>query len=297
MHLTIEDLTSLIQKAKKAALAAGKIIANTNGANLELKHKVAGENIASSVVTQLDHDAQSIILEILYPTLKQYDLGLLTEESTDDNSRLEKDYFWCIDPLDGTLAFSRNEDGYSTSIALVSKKGDPIIGVVFNPRTRDLYFAIKGNGAFKNASKFHLKKSENNYLTLLYDQSFLKLQNYDSEIDLLKRNASELGFNEVKLVHLGGAVMNGISTIEFAPAIYYKHPKKSNGGGSIWDFAASSVIQSEAGGYNSDYHHRPLDLNRVDSTFMNHKGAMYSSSESFAKRIVPSSHLKPDQKN
>jgi 3'-phosphoadenosine 5'-phosphosulfate (PAPS) 3'-phosphatase len=78
---------------------------------------------------------------------------------------------------------------------------------------------------------------------------------------------------------LGGAVMNGLSTIELAPAIYYKQPKTALGGGSLWDFAASSVIQSEAGGFNSDYHQNQLDLNRKDSTFMNHKGVIFGSSK------------------
>jgi 3'-phosphoadenosine 5'-phosphosulfate (PAPS) 3'-phosphatase len=73
--------------------------------------------------------------------------------------------------------------------------------------------------------------------------------------------------------------MNGITTIEMAPALYFKFPKKADGGGSLWDFAASSVIQSEAGGLNSDYFRKPLDLNRKNSTFMNHCGVIYVSHE------------------
>ena len=112
-------------------------------------------------------------------------------------------------------------------------------------------------------------------LTVLYDQSFLKIDNYDEEIKKLETLAANAGLSDVELYHLGGAVMNGISTIEFAPAIYYKHPKKALGGGSIWDFAASSVIQREAGGINSNYFGDPLDLNRSDSCFMNHEGVKF----------------------
>ena len=54
-----------------------------------------------------------------------YDLALLTEESEDDRSCFEKDYFWCIDPLDGTLPFTRNEAGYSVSIGLVAEMVRP----------------------------------------------------------------------------------------------------------------------------------------------------------------------------
>ena len=49
------------------------------------------------------------------------------------------------------------------------------------------------------------------------------------------------------------------------------------GGGSIWDFAASSVIQREAGGFNSNYYGQALDLNREDSSFMNHQGVIFKS--------------------
>lgn len=285
MILNDEQLKNLCEIAKTAALAAGKIIINAQeSGDFKVMQKEGGENLASQVVTEIDHQAQEVILKILKPTLSNYDLALLTEESPDDGSRFEKDYFWCIDPLDGTLAFSRDEDGYSTSIALVRKDGTPLIGVVFNPRSKSLYYAIKGYGAFVNNKS--LKVNKNEHLTLLFDQSFLKIENYQDEINKLERITKELGLRGLKQHHLGGAVMNGISTIELAPAIYCKHPKKSLGGGSIWDFAASSVIQSEAGGYNRNYYLNELDLNRKDNTFMNHEGIIFASSEHLAKNLI-----------
>jgi fructose-1,6-bisphosphatase/inositol monophosphatase family enzyme len=65
--------------------------------------------------------AQAAVLEVLAPTFKAYDLGLLTEELADDGSRFEKDYFWSIDPLDGTLPFTQGKPGYAVSIALVRR--------------------------------------------------------------------------------------------------------------------------------------------------------------------------------
>jgi fructose-1,6-bisphosphatase/inositol monophosphatase family enzyme len=287
MSLSEKQLIELLNRAKSAAIEAGKIVASAQGNAIETQHKEAGENIASQVVTQIDLDAQDAILKILKPTLKKFDLGLLTEESVDDNSRFDHDYFWCIDPLDGTLAFSRNEDGYSTSIALVAKNGEAIIGVVNNPRSKSLYYAIKGQGAFKNDSPLKTYSPSKN-ITLLFDRSYLKYPHYADQVKELETKVKEAGYDKLVHHHLGGAVMNGISTIEMAPALYFKFPKKSNGGGSLWDFAASSVIQAEAGGFNSDYHQESLDLNRKESTFMNHKGVIYLSSKSllsFVPRI------------
>jgi fructose-1,6-bisphosphatase/inositol monophosphatase family enzyme len=285
MTLNNIQLNELRDLAKKAALSAGTIIRGADRSKLSVDKKLGGENLASQVVTEIDHQAQEAILDILNPSLKKYDLGLLAEESNDDGSRFSKDYFWCIDPLDGTLAFSRNEDGYSVSIALIRKDGVGIIGVVYNPRTDVLYHASLDGGAYKNDEPFKVINS-NDDLTLLYDQSFLKIENYDSEISKLKNIANDMGLKRLKHHHLGGAVMNGISTIELAPAIYYKHPKATLGGGSIWDFAASSIIQSEAGGHNSNYHGSPLALNRADSTFMNHQGVFFSSHEKLFLLII-----------
>lgn len=279
-------LNILCKIARNAALAAGEIIAAKQGGAVNIHRKEGGENIASQVVTEVDINAEKAILELLNPTLLEYNIGLLAEESaSEDESRFNKDYFWAIDPLDGTLCFSRDEDGYSTSIALIRKDGTPMIGVVYNPRSQTLYHAIKDQGAFKNDTPF---KAPNwgNKLTLLYDQSFLKHPTYKNQIQQLEEGAKKLGLDGVEMFHLGGAVMNGITTIEMAPAIYYKPPKKALGGGSIWDFAASSIIQSEAGGFNGNYFHKPLDLNRSDSTFMNHEGVIYCTDHKVLE-IVP----------
>ena len=284
MSLNEKQLNELLDLAIEAANKAGDIIARHQGGVIETQSKAGGENLASQVVTEIDHAAEEAILKILVPSLEKYQLGLLTEETTDDNSRFSHDYFWCIDPLDGTLCFSRNEDGYSTSIALVAKDGTPIIGVVNNPRSGRLYSALKTKGAFVNGSPLKINKTSNN-LTLLFDQSYLKHPHYEQQIKELTNKIKDHGFD--RLVHhpLGGAVMNGISTIEMAPAFYYKFPKKAEGGGSLWDFAASSLIQAEAGGYNSNYQGEPLDLNRKDSTFMNHQGVIFASFESLIDLI------------
>jgi fructose-1,6-bisphosphatase/inositol monophosphatase family enzyme len=284
VHLTKQHLKELCDIGKKAALAAGEIISKQQGSKLMLNTKEGGENIASCVVTEIDLKAEAAILEILTPTLKKFELGLLTEESTDDNSRFTHDYFWCIDPLDGTLCYSKDEDGYSTSIALISKEGVPFIGVVYNPRSRDLYYAIKDQGAFKNDNVLKVIHDPNK-LTLLYDQSYLKHPQYDEQVKSLKAKLENHDLRVLNIHHLGGAVMNGISTIEMGPALYFKFPKKALGGGSIWDFGASSIIQSEAGGFNSNYKQAALDLNRKDSTFMNHEGVIYCSSKDILSLI------------
>ena len=101
-------------------------------------------------MTQIDIAAQAIILDILQPTLTRYDLGLLAEEGDQDTSRLTKHAFWTIDPLDGTQYFIEGQEGFTTSIALVSRDGRPILGVAYDPIHDHLYEAVVGGGVLLN---------------------------------------------------------------------------------------------------------------------------------------------------
>ena len=71
--------------------------------------------------------------------------------------------------------------------------------------------------------------------------------------------------------------MNALWCLENPPAKYFKRPKTKKGGGSLWDFAATSLILNEAGAIATDYYGAPLELNRKDSTYLNHKGILFAS--------------------
>ena len=132
----------LLEIAKSAALGAGEFIQSSSSNNLIVKSKGSHLSAASSIVTEADKKSQDIILNYIIPTLKQYSLGLLSEELKDDSSRFENEFYWCIDPLDGTLPFTEQVEGYAVSIALVSREGIPILGVVYNPKKNDLYTCL-----------------------------------------------------------------------------------------------------------------------------------------------------------
>lgn len=288
MNLSNQDLNILCQTAIKAAKNAGALIRSYVDKDVPVNRKEAADSLASQVVTEVDVKAQDIILDILSPTLERYDLALLTEESVDDKSRFEKDYFWCIDPMDGTLAFTEKTPGYAVSIALVSKSGESQLGVVYDPVTNILYHAIKNQGAFKNeaAWKPNLSPSQKSTFNLYIDRSFLQHKKYNQIISQIKAFTIELSFSELKIEKHAGAVLNACWVIDKAPGCYFKIPKPQSGGGSLWDFAATACIISEAGAYGKSVDGSPLDLNRPDSTFMNHKGALYISNGNITNKIV-----------
>lgn len=287
MNLSDQDLYILCQTAIEAAQNAGQLINEYVNKNVAVQNKKGADSLASQVVTEVDVKAQNIILDMLEPTIDKYDLALLTEESVDDKSRFEKDNFWCIDPMDGTLAFTEKTPGYAVSIGLVSKTGEPQIGVVFDPVTGTLYNAIKGQGAFKNQKPWRAVSALDDTSTfhLYIDRSFLNFKSYQNILAEIKELLPELGLKNLQVEKLAGAVLNACWVIDNAPGCYFKIPKPQTGGGSLWDFAATACLFNEIGAYARSMDGSPLDLNRSDSTFMNHKGVLYTSNEEIASKV------------
>ena len=214
-------------------------------------------------------------------------LGLLTEESPDDSSRHQHDYFWCIDPLDGTLSFTKGTTGYSVSIALVSRHGNPLIGIVFDPDTSTLYHAIHSQGAQKNGVAWGVPTpSSVSPLTLMIDNSFITRGNEPTFRDQLETFAKQRCFPGTEIINHAGAVLNACWVVDHAPSLYFKFPKPNPGGGSVWDFAATTCLFSELGLPASDIHGAPLQLNLIGKTYMNRKGIFFASSSDLAKAAI-----------
>lgn len=284
MQLTPENLSSLTDCAIAAAKQAGQLIESYAKKSVVVEHKSGGDSPASQVVTEVDLLCDAMIVKALAATCEQFDLAILTEESEDDKARLEKQAFWCVDPMDGTLSFIEAIHGYSVSIALVSKSGEPLIGVIFDPMTQTLYTATKGQGTFRNGKPWAIAASDKP-LTLVCDRDFIVKSYYGVLYQALEVIAMEHGFSGLEVLEKNGAALNAVWVLENAPAFYLKCPKPEQGGGSVWDFAASASMFLEMGAAVSDAHGQPLDLNRADSTFMNHRGVLFCTDFVLAKDI------------
>jgi len=278
MNLEAEQLYLLQQAAISAAYQTSRIIMEGFHGNVVTEHKQGGESLASQVVTVIDRRSQDLILSVLEPTIKMFDLGLLTEESVDDNSRLKKDFFWCIDPLDGTLPFIEKMNGFCISIALVSKQGEPFIGVVLDPVTQTLYTAVKGQGAYRNGDSLNVNSAPDSSFSFSMDRSFKDMPRAEEVLTEVEELSKKYNSNLETFNHRG-SVMNGCFITERKHACFFKFPKKKDGGGSYWDFASSACIVKEAGGLVTDVFGNPFKLNNPESTFMNRYGAIYATSQ------------------
>jgi len=278
------DLSVLTKQAVQAACEAGEVIRSFKDCEVDVLHKEGGDTYASQVVTEVDCQAQDAIMQILGPSCEEFNLAVLTEEDEDDRSRFEKECFWCIDPMDGTLPFIRKESGYSVSIGLVARNGSPLIGVVYDPVHDVLWQAARGQGVQRNGEPWALGP-KGKELTFTYDRSFTDRPEYERVLQELEAYAHSADLDGLVASQFGGAVINACHALEQAPGCHFKFAKSQEGGGSLWDYAATACLFEEAGAFVSDAFGDHLDLNRPDSTFMNHRGAVYATDESLAQRI------------
>ena len=295
MFLSTDNLNKLSLLAIKAAEQAGDYIRGFDRSLLKTHFKEAGSSKSSQVVTEVDLTCQDIILKILQPSCDEYDLALLSEENSSEHDvinhpRFSKDYFWCIDPLDGTLPFIEGEDGYAVSIALVDVCGKPVVAVVHQPTkniTDHTWLDQFGHRqCYKNRQPLtkHLTIKSKKF-TFYSDRSFQSSEKYPLLINQLKIVVEELGYDHFAIQEDAGAVVNALSVIENSSACYIKLPKKQLGGGCLWDFSATACLAEASGVWVSDIDGKLLDLNLGDSNYMNHQGVLYASDTDLARRL------------
>ncbi|MEC5126799.1 inositol monophosphatase family protein [Verrucomicrobiales bacterium BCK34] len=286
MELSPTDLEKLHTLAIETASSTGKHIQSRVGNHGETLTKAGGHTLASQVVTEVDHESEELILLALKNSITQYELGILTEETEDDSSRLESDYFWCIDPIDGTLPFTEGVPGYSVSIALVAKNGTPVIGAVQDPVSGKLYHALKGGGASISGKPVPKNSSgSSGHLTWAMDRSMNSIPCYPELHKAMEKVAADLGLAGLKIHDQFGSVLNACKVMGRESSVYFKFPKPEKGGGSIWDFAATACLFNEWGRPVSDIRGNTLQLNPEGCTFMNTSGALYASDEILSERV------------
>lgn len=291
MTETTLPLQQLCDVAIDAAREAGVFVQSIDRTGLQRHFKDAGSSAASQVVTEVDVRSEAIIRQRLQPASEQWDIAFCGEESATQvpgvtPERLLKPLHWSVDPLDGTLPFVEGRRGYAVSIALVDHSGAPLIGVVYDPPGASLVYAIRGDGAYREQAAIKTGALESRSLRVFADASFDAHEHCAAITDILDGCAQTLGLAGVEMVYGSGAVKNACQVLDYPAACYVKLPKPGEGGGSVWDFAATACIVGEAGGWVSDIHGQPLELNRKDSTFMNHRGVLYASNTRIARYLI-----------
>ena len=132
-----------------------------------------GKKEGNDIVTAIDVYMESEIIKVIKNIFPEH--SIYSEECGEIKQNSE--YEWFIDPIDGTINFACGIPLFSTSIAL-KKNDDMILGIVLDYNTNEVYYAIKGMGAYCNGKA--IKVSNN---TLLKDSviSFCLTSHYSQE--------------------------------------------------------------------------------------------------------------------
>ncbi len=227
----LEKLKSLVKTAAKE-----EILKDFGHSKFEYKDD-------GSVITPADMAMQNR-LEI---ELNQYwpMYGILGEEMTDeaqlaviDQAAMKKTKgYWCIDPLDGTSNYAAGLPFFAVSIALIIDNQQQL-GLIYDPVRDEMFSAIKGQGAYFNDKRLDYSL-----------MNFAKNKPIIAEIDL-KRLSEKL---TVKLVteRIFASQRNiGSAAIDWCWMATGRFDIYLHGGQKLWDYAAGSLIFSEAGGHS-----------------------------------------------
>ncbi len=230
-----------IQDIVKIAKDAGKAIMEIYNQDFDIEFK--SDN---TPLTIADRKANEIIVSALNQlsvnSFLQQNIPILSEEGRNVpyDERKNWEYFWMIDPLDGTKEFVKKNGEFTINIALIYKN-TPIIGVVYSPVLNVCYWAKKDEGAFKDGKKLPLKvKKGKNVYKIVASRSHMSNETKDF-IEAIDTNKEKV------IVSIGSSLK--ICLVAEGEANIY--PRL--GPTMEWDTAAAHAIVNESNGLFNKY--------------------------------------------
>jgi len=219
-----------LEVAIKAAVSSGNLLLNHYGAVKEVSGKESLRDVVSNVDKLSEIKAISII-EGSYP-----DCVILSEES--GLNAPDSGEKWVIDALDGTVNYIHNFPFYCVSISYwIDDK--PVIGVVYNPHSNELYYAEKGVGAFLNQVRLSVKncKLENGLTAMAFSGKAYNPKMRTTEFKIFGR-VNDLSQG---CLRTGSAAMNLCYLADGRFSLVLGKANKA------WDVGAGLLIAEEAG--------------------------------------------------
>lgn len=237
-----------VEQAKGLAVRAGSILLDHYAKRSSVTWKAPGDP-----VTEADRVANDFLTKELHRA--HPDDGVLSEEAPDDRSRLTKRRVWMVDPIDGTLEFVSHVGEFAVMIGL-AVEGRSVAGVVYQPTTGRLYYAVEGGGAFVEHAGARVRLSVSSESDPSQATLALSRSHQSARVDLVRRR---LGISKTIL---SGSIGLKIGLIcERRADLYLQLGSRTH----QWDICAPEVILREAGGIATDAHNHPLIYNRSES--------------------------------
>jgi myo-inositol-1(or 4)-monophosphatase len=191
----------------------------------ELKNWTKG---ASSPVSEADIAVNDLIETRLRRATPDY--GWLSEESADDEQRLDKQLVWIVDPIDGTRGYLAGREDWCVSVALVENTS-PVLAAVFAPASDEFFFAARGQGAARNDAAVHA--------TTGTAMDFSRVAGPKPLVERLSRSSDEITLHP----RIGSLALRLCRVAEGRLDAAF-----AGGQSRDWDLAAANLIVQEANG-------------------------------------------------
>lgn len=223
------DWSEELQLAKGAALAAGALLSDRlNVAKTVLKEE------GRDIKLQADRDAEAVILNIL----SESSYNVLAEESGEHGDLTGDAPFWIVDPLDGTMNFSRGIPLCCVSIALCQGE-NPVLGVVYDFNRDECFTGIVGEGAWLNDDPMRvsvIKEAAKGILTTGFPVRF----SFEDEESFREYMEAARRFKKVRLI--------GTAALAAAWVACGRVDAYGENNVMFWDVAAGVALIKAAGG-------------------------------------------------
>ena len=224
-----ERLTGLVEEIAEKELAS-------NFKNAAHTWKLDG-----SPVTEMDAKVQLVLEDALPKIISAPVLGEEMPQAKQEAIWKQRDAgIWCVDPIDGTTNFINGIPYFAISISFI-RGSESIIGLVFNPMSKENYYAEKGGGAYLDGAR--LRKGSNGRS---------QLSECVASVDL-KRLPHSLRSRLTSAPPYASQRNFGAASLEWCHVASGLFDLYIHGSQKIWDLAAGSLVLSESGGIMSSF--------------------------------------------
>lgn len=231
------------QVAEKAARQAGALLKERLGHIKSIDYKSA-----FNLVTDVDRESERLVIAIIKETFPGD--RILGEESGASGSTAQRR--WLIDPLDGTTNYTHGYPCFAVSIGC-EDSGEMIVAVVFNPIADELFWAVKGKGAYLNDRPINVSSTTTIETSLLatgfpVDTRVAEHPNMPQfqRLTDMSQGVRRDGSAAIDLCQVACGRLDGYWELTLGP----------------WDMAAGSLLVKEAGGNVTNVLGGPFDVNK-----------------------------------
>ncbi|OGI63512.1 hypothetical protein A2818_02640 [Candidatus Nomurabacteria bacterium RIFCSPHIGHO2_01_FULL_40_12] len=245
----MENKSPELEIAIKAALEAGRILEKYFETEILKEFKED-----KSIVTLADKESEDVIKKIIWEAFPEH--SIMGEET--GHTKNNGVHTWQIDPIDGTRNFANGLPLFALSIAL-EYENNIIVGVVYNPATRSLFYAEKDKGAYLNGKKINVSTDDSSRAILvsgkgrsIEDRKLSRLLMHNLPEQFTGLTVRDLGCCALDLAFLarGGVEVSielGLHSYDFAAGVLLVQEaggKITKLDGGVWKFPHNYFIAS-----------------------------------------------------